>query len=488
MSTGIRMVYAIVIVMTVAAFGFAAGQNGKLPITTSSEEAKSEYLKGLELADSLRAQDSSEHFRKATQQDPKFAIAYLNLAPTEPSKEAFFKDLSQAVALSANASEGERLWILATDAAAKGQPNKQGEYLQKLVAAYPQDERARNLLALYYFGLQQYGNAIQEYQKSISLNPNFAPAYNMLGYSYRFNEQLDQAEQAFRKYIELIPNDPNPYDSYAELLMRMGRYDESIDNYRKALQQDTHFIGSYLGIATNLNFKGEHEKARQELQRLYDDVARNDGERRAALLGMTISYLDEGNSQKALEQQDKMLALAKKMNDPTNVTADLNTIGTILLENGHAQEAQAKFDEAAKATEDSSVSPEVKKIAARNHIFFSAKVAIASNDLKKAHADAAEFQKQAEAEKNRPLIWLAHELNGTIALSEKKYDVAIQELQQSNQLDPYNIYRLALAYQGQGDTANTRKFFERTVTFNGINNLNYALIRTKARESAGKVS
>ena len=487
MNTVIRIIQAIVVVMATAAFGFAAGQNGKLPITTSSQEAKSEYLKGLALADNLRAQDSAEYFRKATQEDPKFAVAYLNLAFTEPSRDAFFKDMSQAVANAANASEGERLWILASDAAAKGEPNKQGEYLQKLVAEYPQDERAHNLLAVYYFGLQQYDNAIQEFQKAVSINPDFAPSYNMLGYSYRFNDQLDKSEQAFRKYIELIPNDPNPYDSYAELLMRMGRYDESIDNYRKALQQDPHFTGSSLGIATDLNFKGEHEKAREELQKLYDS-ARNDGERRTALLGMTISYLDEGNSQKALEEQDKMLALAKKMNDPTNVTGDLNTIGTILLENGHAQEAQAKFDEAAKATEDSGVSPEVKKIAARNHIFFSAKVALASNDLKKAHADAADFQKQAEAEKNRFLIWLAHELNGTIALSEKKYDAAIQELLQSNQLDPYNIYRLALAYQGKGDKANARKFFERTVTFNGLNNLNYALIRTKARESEGKVS
>ncbi len=65
---------------------------------------------------------------------------------------------------------------------------------------------------------------------------------------------------------------------------------------------------------------------------------------------------------------------------------------------------------------------------------------------------------------------------------------AIQELLQSNQLDPYNIYRLALAYQGKGDKANAKKCFERTVTFNALNNLNYALIRSKARESEGNVS
>ena len=98
-------------------------------------------------------------------------------------------------------------------------------------------------------------------------------------------------------------------------------------------------------------------------------------------------------------------------------------------------------------------------------------------------------------------IWFASKVNTRIDIITKaiegidedlksiaKYDAAIQELQQSNQLDPYNIYRLALAYQGKGDTANARKFFERIVTFNGLNNLNYALIRTKAKQSAGKVS
>ena len=44
------------------------------------------------------------------------------------------------------------------------------------------------------------------------------------------------AEKAFQKYIELIPKDPNPYDSYAELLLKMGRFEDSIAQYRKALE------------------------------------------------------------------------------------------------------------------------------------------------------------------------------------------------------------------------------------------------------------
>jgi len=46
----------------------------------------------------------------------------------------------------------------------------------------------------------------------------------MLGYSYRNLGNFDDAETAFKKYIELIPNDPNPYDSYAEMLLKQGGF------------------------------------------------------------------------------------------------------------------------------------------------------------------------------------------------------------------------------------------------------------------------
>ena len=77
--------------------------------------------------------------------------------------------------------------------------------------------------------------AIEQLKKAPELAPNYSPAYNMLGYAYRQAGDYANAEQAFKKYIELIPNDPNPYDSYAELLLKMGKFDESIEQYRKAL-------------------------------------------------------------------------------------------------------------------------------------------------------------------------------------------------------------------------------------------------------------
>ena len=69
----------------------------------------------------------------------------------------------------------------------------------------------------------------------------------MLGYAYRQAGDYANAEQAFKKYIELIPSDPNPYDSYAELLLKMGKFNESVEQYRKALSIDSNFVPSHFG-------------------------------------------------------------------------------------------------------------------------------------------------------------------------------------------------------------------------------------------------
>jgi cytochrome c-type biogenesis protein CcmH/NrfG len=46
-----------------------------------------------------------------------------------------------------------------------------------------------------------------------------------MGYAYSDKNDFNKAEEAFKKYISLLPDSPNPYDSYAELLLKNGRYD-----------------------------------------------------------------------------------------------------------------------------------------------------------------------------------------------------------------------------------------------------------------------
>src|SRR6267142_759197 len=125
--------------------------NGKIPVTSSSDEARKEFLAGRDLAEKLRITDSLQHYDKAISLDPTFATAELNRATSSPTAKEFFDHLKKAVSLSDKASKGERLLILGAEAGANGNAAKQKEYLEELVAAYPNDERAHFALGGYYF-------------------------------------------------------------------------------------------------------------------------------------------------------------------------------------------------------------------------------------------------------------------------------------------------------------------------------------------------
>ena len=452
---------------------------GKIPITTVSEPARKEFLQGRDLNEKLLIQDSIQHFDRAIALDPNFAWAELNRAQVSPTGKEFFDHLKKAVSLADKASNGERLLILATDAGANGNAVKQKEYLDQLVAAYPADERAHFNLAGYHFGQQEFPKAIEHYKKATELAPNYSSAYNLLGYAYRQNVDYPNAEAAFKKYIELIPKDPNPYDSYAELLLKMGRFDESIAQYRKALEIDSNFINAHQGIAAAQMYQGKAAEAAAELQNI-TDKARSDAERRTALFALTVVDVDSGNMAKALEDVDKQYALGEKTNDVPSMTGDLQLKGNILLEMGKYDEAKELFDRGLKMTEASNLSQEIKDNAKVFQHYNLGRVALGKKDFATAKSEAEAFRKGADASKNRFQIRQAHELAGSIALAEKDYDKAIAELQQANQQNPYDLYRLCQAYQGKGDSAKAKEFCTKASAFNSLPQLNLAFVRTKA--------
>src|SRR6202007_669695 len=138
--------------------------------------------------------------------------------------------------------------------------------------------------------------------------------YNLLGYSYRQNSNYPEAEKALQRYVELIPKDPNPYDSYAELLLKMGRFDDAIAQYKKALEIDPNFVNAYQGIAMALLYQGKADAALAQLATM-NQRARRDAERRAGLFAVSIVHIDSAKLPKALEDVAERYKLAEKSND-----------------------------------------------------------------------------------------------------------------------------------------------------------------------------
>jgi tetratricopeptide (TPR) repeat protein len=452
---------------------------GKIPITTASDDARKEFLQGRDLNEKLLIQDSIAHYDKAISLDPNFAMAELNRSAVSPTGKEFFDHLQKAVSLSDKASNGEKLLILGTEAGVNGNPAKQKEYLDQLIAAYPNDERANFALGAYYFGQQDFPNAIQYYKKATEIEAKFSSAFNLLGYAYRQNGDYGNSEAAFKKYIELIPNDPNPYDSLAELYLKMGRFDDSITQYRKALSIDSNFINAHQGIGMDLLYEGKADEAASEIQKI-NEKARSDAERRTALFALTVVDVDSGKWEQALADVDKQYALGEKTSDVPGMTGDLQLKGNIFLETGKFDEAKAQYEKLLKMTQDSSLSQQIKDNATLFHHYNLARVALGKKDLTTAKTEAEAYRQGTEAAKRPIQIKQAHQLLGLIALEEKDYGKAVSELQQANQQNPYDLYRLCQAYQGQGDGARAKESCAKAANFNSLPAINYAFVRTKA--------
>ena len=452
----------------------------KIPVTTSSDEARAAYLEGRQLLDGLRFTDAHEYFVKSVERDPDFALGHLGVANTSSTAQEFFDALRRAVESSATASDGEKMQISALEAGVNGEPATQRAQLEALVAAFPGDERTHNAYAIFLFGQQEYEPAIVEYRAAIDINSGFAPPYNQLGYALRTVGDFAGAEQAFQKYTELIPDQPNPYDSYAELLMKMGRFEEAIAKYEKALEIDPNFIASYVGIGNNQMFLGEMDIARETLARL-TDAARNDGERRQACTWTAASHLHQDDFDGALAETQRRYDIAAETDDLSAMSGDLNLMGDILLRAGRADQAAEKYEASIDMMLSSDATDEVKKATERNIVFDLARIALWRGDLDAASELAADYREAVAERSIRFEVRQSHELDGMVALAEGDFDAALAELAQANQQNPQVLLLTARSHAAAGDSEAARQACKQVIDFNQLS-FNLAYVRNTARE------
>jgi tetratricopeptide (TPR) repeat protein len=459
----------------------------KVPITTSSKKALKLFLKGRDLAETIRFTDARDYFLRAIDEDPQFAMAYLYLANNSASAKEFFSSLKKAVFLAEEVSEGERLWILGREAGSRGKPDLQLEHFLALVELYPEDERAHNLMGGLLFGRQEYKRAIEYYERANAINPDFSQPYNQLGYALRFLGKYEKAGHAFKRYIQLIPDEPNPYDSYAELLMKVGRHEESIENYRKALEKNPQFLNAYVGIGNNQMFVGDYEAARATFAQHYE-LARHGGERRISHFWKAVSYVFENDLRKAIEAAEEMAAIAEGDDDKAALSGDTAFIGAIHLYKGSPDDALESFRRAMELAEQAEVNDDIKERARRNLTAQEAAVAFYKGDLEEAAAKAVEFKAAAQAKGIPNELRRVHEIDGVLALARGEAEMALAELEQANAQDPVVIYWMAKAAFAAGDVERAQSLARSAARFNQLTTPNFAYIRDRAEELLETVS
>lgn len=437
----------------------------KIPITSSSPEAIELYREGQRLADRLRPLEAHELFAQAVDEDPHFALAHLGLSNTSSSTQGFYDHLERAAEEARRATEAERWWIEGQLHGTNGNPAAQLESYRQLVDAYPEDERAHDLIATVYFTIQDFEKVIEHCLAANSINPEFSSPYNNLGYSYLALGRYDQAKQAFESYIKLIPDEPNPYDSHGELLLKMGRHDDSIASYRKALEMDPGFYSAYLGIGYNQIFLGDTGAARATFQQLLD-TSDDRSQQSAAYLALASADLVDGDAEGARGRFAAALELSQAADDDMAVAADLRLRGDLEQLLGDIDAAEDFYLRSLEATDRADVSDYVKASVRRNHLYREARMAAARGDLDLARSKAAEFRRAVQVLRDPFEVKRSHQLDAEIAVAEGDFDAALSELAQADDALPIVLYLRALAERGKGNTAASRELAKRLLEFN----------------------
>ena len=439
----------------------------KVPVTTSSAEARAYYDEGLALADNLHAVEARAAFAKAVEADPGFAMGYFRLAQASQTVAEFFKAVGMAEENAANASEGEQLYIHALIAGAENNQAAQLDAISSLLKMFPKDERTHVQLANYHIGQQNFADAIKHYEHATSINPNFAFAWNSLGYARRSNDDLDGAKAAFARYVELIPDEANPYDSYAELLMEMGEYDESIANYRKALEFDAHFTVSYAGISINESLKGNAEAAQAAAEEMLA-AARTEGEKRGAMLRSVTAHLHADNVEAALAVCDDIYANAGAEGNLAAMGVISDYMGDIMAVSGDGAKALEHYENALKHRREANINDANKAQAERTYLFKSAIAALVAGEHETFASRVAEYTAAAEANGTTFERRRIHELAGYLASVNGDNEASASELGQANQIDPLVLYWAAVANAASGNTKKAKDLAHRAAYRNTL--------------------
>src|SRR5256885_7778939 len=129
---------------------------------------------------------------------------------------------------------------------------------------YPHDRWLVFLANSWLTAQTQYERAAAIYENSgITDSPGLI---NNAAYTYANLRQFSKAFSLMDKYVALMPNDPNPQDSYAEILRMAGHYTVAIDHYHVALSMNPQFYSSQFGIADTYMLMGDETRARQEYE------------------------------------------------------------------------------------------------------------------------------------------------------------------------------------------------------------------------------
>jgi tetratricopeptide (TPR) repeat protein len=452
------------------------GQSATMPVTTSSAKARELWEKGVTDYENLYLERCNEDWRAAVKEDPSLAVAWAWIAFNSGDPKEVSDARAKAKALAPKLNPGEQLMVSWISKVQEGDFLGGITAMNDMLEMYPRDKHLLYLAGNWLMGEDGNEQAQRIMEKALAIDKNFPAALNDLAYIDARNRQFAKALAAMDRYVVMLPKEPNPQDSYGELLRMSGNFEGALVHYRAALKMDPDFVSSQLGLGDTYALMGNQEQARVE----YDKAIRfahTEADRFTYGMQKAMTYVRDGNYAAA---DKEFLEIAE----------------TAHAKEHDLQEAQA-LRHMAEYQSDDNVSLKHLKLAEES---LSHRATISASDrdeelshilrnvsVRAAHAgnqplaDKALRQLEAMANGSRDRVIQAsyHGAAGTLLMDQKKYEEAIAQLEE----DHDNPFTMELLVQAYYQTMQTEKLHEVEARLRGTNvpTMEQALVVPAAR-------
>lgn len=235
--------------------------------TSTSMEARQALGDGLDDLAYLHNARAVRRFGQAVALDSSFGLARVLHAAFAPGLDSAQRMAEATRGMSDAARASTRELLLAT-ALREQIAQRRGEAAKLFHAAsdlYPDDALFAMLAAQNPGGQRAPAAAVEAFRAVTTRFPSYGAPYNGLAYALLTVGDTTAALEAARKQVELAPGQPNPLDSYAELLQAAGRLDSAARYYADAARADSGFTEAYVGMAELHQLRGRSADARAAL-------------------------------------------------------------------------------------------------------------------------------------------------------------------------------------------------------------------------------
>jgi len=277
------------------------GESTTMVITTSSPKARQLYEKGMADYENLYLERCNEDWRAAVKADPNLAVAWAWIAFNSGNPQEVSAARAKAKELAPKTSPGEQLmvaWIVKV---------QEGDFIggiaamNDLLEMYPKDKHLLYLAGNWLMGENGDDQAERLLEKALVIDKTYPAALNDLAYVDARNQRFAKALAGMERYVATLPEEPNPQDSYGELLRMAGDYEGSLRHYRAALQIDPDFVSAQLGLGDTYALMGNQAQARIEYDKAIN-FAHNEADRLTYNMQKAMTWVREGNIRRGRQE------------------------------------------------------------------------------------------------------------------------------------------------------------------------------------------